>query len=84
MTRASIKHWKNVEAKNAKRDRPAKFLGCTCPNPECRLTWIVCELPQSITSLAALTAKHLQCPNCGIPPVVATPAAVRTLLTSEE
>jgi Zn finger protein HypA/HybF involved in hydrogenase expression len=83
MSNATIKHWKAVEARNAKQNRPSTFLGCTCEH--CKLTWIVCELPQPIKRITTLTSAHQQCPNCGAKdPRVATVAAVRALLTSEE
>jgi hypothetical protein len=81
MTKRTIKTYEEVQKKQAEEDRPSMFLGCTCSNPNCKLTWIVCGLPQPVSRIHILTSQHKRCPHCQTDkPMLATMAQIRPLL----
>jgi hypothetical protein len=81
VSKRTIKAFEAVQQKQAEQDAPANVLGCTCSNPECRLTWIVCLLPQPMRTITTITAKHKRCPNCGSEkPMLAKVGEIRPLL----
>jgi hypothetical protein len=84
MSARTIKEHEQRMAEKQKRERPSRFFGCTCSNDECKLTWIVCELPQPIGVIAKLSGMHSRCPSCSTSdPTVATPTQIRMLLVDE-
>lgn len=85
MSTRTVKRFGEIVKQQARADAASSYLGCTCSNPACKLTWIVCQLPQPIATLTKLTGKHTHCPNCMAPqPKVARTVDVRALLTWED
>lgn len=83
MSAGTIKRWKEIQEKQAERDRPSTFLGCHCG--KCHATWLVCEMPQPMKYHIALTSKHKYCPNCKEPDILlATVEQIRPLLVTRE
>ena len=79
MSSGTIKAFEEKQKRKAEADRPAKFLGIHCP--ACKLTWIVCELPQQMRWMTEHMRRHQHCPECrGTDLELATVDQVRPLL----
>lgn len=85
MSKRTIEAYEKVKAERVKQDEPSSYLGCTCSNPQCKTTWIVCKLPQPISRIATFTGWHTRCPCCAtLNPQVATASEIRRLMPMVE